>query len=133
MPFEIYGRNGASLIVRFFKQNFQFLHSRLQSLEHINVLVIIYQSEHYSLIFGPYGCHIIFTKSPLFVYISIFCKYTLHVCYVFNVILRILVMTDSKEILDVMWRLAVVGTNVETSVLLYSALIGTLPFAISGC
>ena len=30
----------------------------------------------------------------------------------------------SKEMLDVMWRLAAVGTDVETSVLLYSALIG---------
>ena len=38
----------------------------------------------------------------------------------------------SEEILDVMWRLAAVGTDVETSVLLYAALIGAYEFSISG-
>ena len=57
-----------------FSHNYQFHHRRLESFEHFNVL-FIYHSEHYGLIFGPYGCHII-----LFVYISnCFRKYTLHV------------------------------------------------------
>ena len=34
----------------------------------------------------------------------------------------------SEEMLDVMWRLAAVGTDVETSVLLYSALIYFIEF-----
>ena len=50
-------------------QNCQFHHRRLESLEHFNVLDI-YPSDHYGLIFGPYGCHIFFTRSPFFVYIS---------------------------------------------------------------
>ena len=48
-----------------FSQNCQFHHRRLESLENFNVL-FIYHFEHYGPIFGPYGCHIIFTRSPLF-------------------------------------------------------------------
>ena len=48
----------------------------------------IYPSEHYGLsFFGPYGCFF-FTMSPflyLFKNTFPFCKYTFHVCYVFNV------------------------------------------------
>ena len=57
-----------------FSKNYQFHHRRQKSLEHFNVL-FIYNSEHYDLIFGPYGCHIIFTMPPFFMY-------TLRVCYV---------------------------------------------------
>ena len=62
----------------------------------------IYHSEHYGLNFG--GCHIIFTRSALFnlfVYISIPPPrmYTLHVCYVFNVIWRIRLMTDGLSLI----------------------------------
>ena len=50
----------------------------------------IYPSEHYGLsFFGPYGCHFFYKVSffSLFflLYTFPFCKYTLHVCYVFNV------------------------------------------------
>ena len=31
---------------------------------------------------------------------------------------------ESEEMLDIMWRLAAVGSDIETSVLLYYALIG---------
>ena len=42
----------------------------------------IYPSEHYGLsFFGPYGCLFLL----LFFYTFPFCKYTLYVCYVFNV------------------------------------------------
>ena len=57
-----------------FSQNSQFPHRPLESLEHFNVFFNIYNSEHYGFIF--------------------FYKYTLHVCYVFNVISRIILMTD---------------------------------------
>ena len=44
----------------------------------------IYPSEHYSLsFFGPYRC--LFLRLLLFLYTYPFCKYTLHVCYVFNI------------------------------------------------
>ena len=52
-----------------FSQNCQFHHRRLESLEHFNLMCIIYNSEHYGLIFG--GCHIIFT-SPLFHFLCTF-------------------------------------------------------------
>ena len=38
--------------------------------------------------------------------------------------------TASEEILNVMWRLAAVDTDVETRVLLYSALIGAYNIGI---
>ena len=38
----------------------------------------------------------------------------------------------TEEMLDVVWSLAAVGTDIETSVLLHSALIGAYEFAISG-
>ena len=47
-----------------FSQNCKFHHRRLESLVDFNVL-FIYHSEHYGLIFGPYGCHIIFTSIAL--------------------------------------------------------------------
>ena len=44
----------------------------------------IYPSGYYSRsFFGPYGCF--FIQCLLFLYTFPFCKYTLHVCYVFNV------------------------------------------------
>ena len=49
-----------------FSPNCQFYHRRLESLEHLNVLLFIYHSDHYGLIFGPYGCHIIFARYPYF-------------------------------------------------------------------
>ena len=81
-----------------FSQNCQFHHRLLESLEYFNV-PFIYQSEHYGLIFGPYGWHIIFTRSPLFHFFCVhfhflFRKYTLHVCYIFNVNCRIILMSD---------------------------------------
>ena len=44
LPSETYGRNGVTPIFRYFPQNCQFHHRRLESL-------IIYHSEHYGLIF----------------------------------------------------------------------------------
>ena len=46
-------------------------------------VLFIYNSEHNGLIFEHHGCHIIFTRSPLFhvcVYISIFFASTLCMC-----------------------------------------------------
>ena len=86
MPSETYGRNGVTPIFRSFSQNCQFHHRRLESLEHFNVLYISFTAlrSHFR------GYHIMLTSSPLFfifVNISIFFrKYTLHVCYVSNVI-----------------------------------------------
>ena len=89
--FRDLGKEWGDSNFQIFSQNCQFHLRRLESLEHFNVLIYIYiyHSEHYGLIFRGY--HIIFTGSPLFI---IFCahfhiffgKYTLHVCYVFNVI-----------------------------------------------
>ena len=60
----------------------------------------IYPSEHYGLsFFGPYGCNF-FLQGLLFLYTFPFCKYTLHVCYVFNVNL-----TDSFDDRRSQWRL----------------------------
>ena len=67
--------------------NCQFHHRRLEPLEHFNVLDIyinIYPSEHYGLSFLDLTDAIIFKRSP-FLYTFPFCKYTLHICYVFNV------------------------------------------------
>ena len=49
------------------------------------IYIYIYPSKHYGLIFGPYGCHIFFYKVSIFCIRFHFCKYTLHLCYVFNV------------------------------------------------
>ena len=68
-------------------QNCQFHHRRLESLEHFNVFdiyIYIYPSEHYGLSFFDLTDAIFFTRCP-FLYTFPFCKYTLHVCYVFNV------------------------------------------------
>ena len=49
----------------------------------------IYPSEHYGLSFFDLTDAFFFTRSPFFLsfflYIFPFCKYTLYVCYVFNV------------------------------------------------
>ena len=72
-----------------FSHNYQFHHRRLESLEHL-MCFFIYNSEHYGLIFRGY--HIIFTGLFFFLFFLCVCtfpffrKYTLHVCYVFNVI-----------------------------------------------
>ena len=76
--------NGVTQIFRSL-QNCQFPHRRLESLEHFNVLyiyiyiILITTVSHFWTLRMPF-----FLKVSLFVYISI-CKYTLHVCYVFNV------------------------------------------------
>ena len=36
-----------------FSHNCEFHHRRMESLEHFNVLFVIYHSEHYDIIFGP--------------------------------------------------------------------------------
>ena len=79
--------NGVTLIFRSL-QNCQFHHRRLESLENFNVLdiyIYIYPSEHYGLSFLDLTDAIYFYKVSLFLYTFPFCKYTLHVCYVFNV------------------------------------------------
>ena len=69
-----------------FSQSCQFHHRRLQLLEHFKCTFYIILSTTVSF-FGPLRCHIIFTRYPfLCVHFHDFCKYTLHVCYVFNVI-----------------------------------------------
>ena len=45
--------------------------------------IYIYPSEHYGLSFLDLTDAFFFTRSP-FLYTFPFCKYTLHVCYVFN-------------------------------------------------
>ena len=83
MPSETYGRNGATSIFRSFHRTAR---STTGGWSRCNILMCfknIYNSEHYGLIFGPEGCHIIFTS--FFLYISIiFYKDIVHVCYVFN-------------------------------------------------
>ena len=64
-------------------QNCQFHHRRLESLEHLMCLIYIYSSEHYGLSFLDLS-DAIFLQGLLFLYTFSFCKYTLHVCYVFN-------------------------------------------------
>ena len=91
-----------------FSQDCQFHHMRLESLEHFNVhLYIILSTVSFFR-----GYHIIFTGLFFhFVYISIFFASTLHVCYVFNVIWQLLLMTDG---LNVVWsneRAAPTDTN----------------------
>ena len=76
-------RNGVTPIFRYL-QNCQFHHRRLESLEIFNVLYYIYHSEHYGLSFLDLTDAIYLRGLP-FLYTFIFCKYTLHVCYVFNV------------------------------------------------
>ena len=64
-----------------------------------------------SLIFWPYGCHF-FYKVSLFCIHFHFCKYTLHVCYVFSVtIWRILLMTDGLNAVWSNYRAAPTDTN----------------------
>ena len=78
--------NGVTPIFRSL-QNCQFHHRRLESLEHFNVLYIyIYiilstTVSHFWTLRMPY----FFYKVSLFCIPFHFCKYTLHVCYVFNV------------------------------------------------
>ena len=50
----------------------------------IYIYIYIYPSEHYGLSFLDLTDAIFFTMSP-FLYTFPFCKYNLHVCYVFNV------------------------------------------------
>ena len=72
------GRQQQHSNYQIFSQNCQFHHRRLELLEHFNVFIYIYHTEHYGLIFGPYGRHIIFTRSPHFpfcLYISIYIFY----------------------------------------------------------
>ena len=83
IPSQTYGRNGVTPILDLLTE----LPVPPQAAGVVGTFYVfkkyLYHSEHYGIIFGPYGCHIIFTRSPLFVYISIiFGKYTLHVSYV---------------------------------------------------
>ena len=74
--------NGVTPIFRSL-QNCQFHHRRLESLEHFNVLYIyIYHSEHYGLSLLDLTDAIFFTRSPFFVYISIFAS-TLCMCVMY--------------------------------------------------
>ena len=50
-----------------------------------NVLYIYIYSEHYGLSFLDFTDAISFTRSPFYCIHFPFCKYTLHVCYVFDV------------------------------------------------
>ena len=72
--------NGVTQIFRSL-QNCQFHHRRLGSLEHFN-MIYIYNSEHYSLSFLDLTDAIFFTRSPFFVYISIFAS-TLCMCVMY--------------------------------------------------
>ena len=79
--------NGVTPIFRSL-QNCQFHHRQLESLEHSNVLdiyIYIYPSEHTVSHFWTLRMPYIFYKVSLFSIHFHFCKYTLHVCYVFNV------------------------------------------------
>ena len=85
LPSETYGRNGVTPIFRSFHRTAS---STTGGWSRWNILMCFFYiilSTEVSY-FGPYGWHF-FTRFPFFVYISIFffCKYTLHVCYVFNV------------------------------------------------
>ena len=64
-----------------FSQNCQFHHRRLESLEHLMCLIYILLSTTVSHFLDLTDA--IF--SSFFLYTFPFCKYTLHVCYVFNV------------------------------------------------
>ena len=69
-----------------FSQSCQFYYSRLESLEHFNVLLYIILSTTISFLEDT----ILFLHALLFfhfrVHFHFFRKYILHVCYVFNVI-----------------------------------------------
>ena len=67
-----------------FSQNCQFHHRRLESLAHLMCLIYILLSTTVSH-FLDLTDAIFFTRSPFFCTLQFFCKYTLHVCYVFNV------------------------------------------------
>ena len=81
-----------------FTQNCQFHHWRLESLGYFNVLISFWAlwSSFWTLKMPHY-----FYKVSLFIY-SFVCEHFhfLHVCYVFNVIWRIHLMTDG---LNVVW------------------------------
>ena len=84
LPSETYGRNGATPIFRSFFTEQPVPPQAAGVVGTFNVLDI-YPSEHYGLsFFGSYGC-LFFLQGLLFLYTFPFCKYTLHVCYVFNV------------------------------------------------
>ena len=67
-----------------FSQNCQFHHRRLESLEHLMCLIYILLSTTVSH-FLDLTDAFFFTRSS-FLYKFPFCKYSLHVCYVFNVL-----------------------------------------------
>ena len=78
------GGMGRLKFSEFFSQNCQFHHRRLESLEHLMCLIYILLSTTVSHFLDLTDAF--FTRSPfLFLYTFPFCKYTLHVCYVFNV------------------------------------------------
>ena len=62
-------------------QNCQFHHRRLESLDNFNVFYI-YHSEHYGLSFLDFTDAFFLTRSPFFVYISIFAS-TLCTCVMY--------------------------------------------------
>ena len=90
LPSETYGRNGATPIFRsfFFFTELPVPPQAAGVVGTFNVLDI-YPSEHYGLSFFWTLRMPFFTRSPFkkknFLYTFPFCKYTLHVCYVFNV------------------------------------------------
>ena len=69
-----YGMNG-SLQFSDLSHNCQFHHRRLESLEHFIVLFIIYNSEHYGLIFDLKDAMIFFYKVSIFLQVHLVCVY----------------------------------------------------------
>ena len=68
-----------------FSQNCQFHHRRLESLEHLMCLIYILLSTTDSHFLDLTDAFFFYKVSPFFCIHFHFCKYTLHVCYVFNV------------------------------------------------
>ena len=86
LPSETYGMNGATPI---FRSSHRTASSTTGGWSRWNILMcFISHSEHYGLIFRGY--HIIFTGLLFLIILCTFHfflrKYTLHMCYVFNVI-----------------------------------------------
>ena len=79
------GRMGRLQFSDLFSQNCQFHHRRLESLEHLMCLIYILLSTTVS--------NFLDLTDAFFLYTFPFCKYTLHVCYLFNVNL-----TDSFDV-----------------------------------
>ena len=83
LPRPMEGMGRLQFLDLFPPQNCQFHHRQLESLEHLMCLIYILLSttvSHFWTLRMPF----IFYKVSFFLYTFPFCKYTLHVCYVFN-------------------------------------------------